>query len=438
MYVLEIILTISLSETQGEPLPSSADPRSRTSSVTSDGLNRSVKMETSSQPSLGMGSVGDSLGSPGKSLTPKANENQGAPSDFNQMSGDFAASNYSNIGHSNKRSRSVALPETYNTLPPRNAPPRPGTGGFDLPTSNHGFDEPSQPPGFAEIYTEGPGSGYHSYPATPQLHLLRIPEEHPVVPGLSYAHETSPWCSSASSTASTQSEGSRNAPYWSRGEDRTASTVSMSDWPVPVAGVPQWSHTILATPQDVSNSGFDSILDHYEGPYTTISRAIPPCPRTMLNVSSSAGFYPMDAVVGIPTMSAYKPFASSLSSIGQFTDSTLEVAQRKKSLVGSPHLGDLSINTLTSYASQTQDLEVYIESYFLHFHQFFPLVHRPSFDKNNDNLLTFAMAAIGTQYHSTIEARTKGSELNRFTRRGIDLVRFPLLAHYFILLAKQI
>lgn len=178
----------------------------------------------------------------------------------------------------------------------------------------------------------------------------------------------------------------------------------------------------MPAPQDVQNSGYDSILDQYEGSYAPLPQTMPPG-RALLNASSSVGFYPMEAAVGIPAISGYKNFVPH-TSIPQFADCALGNDQRKKSLVGSPHLGDLSINTITAYASQTQDLKVYIDSYFQYFHHFFPIVHQPTFDRNSDSLLTFAMAAIGTQYHSSIEARTKGAELNKTTRRGIDLVGF--------------
>lgn len=377
-------------------------------------------MEASPQQSMSS-SVVESQDSPGKSVTPKATENQVTSSNFGQSSTNFTTGKFTTPGNPNKRSRSVALPETYDALPPRNAPPRPSSGNYSLANPNNFVDQVQ--PVFAECYTDGRNPGFHQYPATPQLHLLHIPEEHTVVPGLSYPHESSPWCSSASSTASTQSEGSRGVSYWSRG-DRTASTVAMSDWQVPVVGVPQWSHTIMAAPQDVQNSGYDSILDHYEGSYAPLPQAMPPGPRALLNASSSVGFYPMEAAVGIPIISTYKNFVPH-SSVPRFADCILENGQRKKSLVASPHLGNLSIDTITAYASQTQDLEVYIDSYFQYFHNFFPIVHRPTFDPNSDSLLTLAMAAIGTQYHPTIEARSKGAELNKSTRRGIDLVGSP-------------
>ena len=426
----------SLSDSQTEPLPSSGDLRSRTSSVASDGLHQLVKMETSSRSSMGI--TGESPNSPAKSVTPRANETRIATSvNFDQVSEIFPSVGFSTSGNPNKRSRSVAaLPETYNAPSPRNAPPRSRRDNYAISTPN-GSSEQSQP-ALNGIYSESPNSGYHSYPATPQLHLLQIPEEPSVVPGLSYTHESSPWCSSASSTASTQSEGSRVVPYWSRGDDRIASATNMSDWPLPMGGVPQWSNAIMAAPPDVSGSGFDSILDHYEGAYTTSPRTIPHGPRTLLNITSSNGFYPMEAVVGIPTPSSYKPFASpSSGSSSQFANPSMGIDRGNKSLLGSPHLGALSINTGNTYPPQTQDLDIYIESYFGHFHQFFPLVHRPTFDRNSDSLLTFAMAAIGTQYHSTVEARTKGSELNKSTKRGIELVSRSCVAESSRILLKQ-
>jgi hypothetical protein len=354
-----------------------------------------------------------------------------ATSSFSAIPGNFQAINFSTSGNSHKRARSVALPEpdSYGALSPASGPSRSGSGNYELSASN-GFSDASQPR-FDGLYTEPPNTDY-SYPATPQLHLLQIPEE-PLMPGLSYTHESSPWCSSASSNCSTQSEGSRSARYWGQREDRSASTATISDWPAPV-GVPQWSHAMTTTPQDMRGPGFESILDQYDASYTTSPRMTPPGPRQLLDVPNSVGYYHVETAVGTPALSTYsKPFAQHFSaSSSRFTDPGLDIDRRKKGLVGSPHLGALSINTVITYPAQTQNLDLYIDSYFQHFHQFFPIIHRPTFDRNEDSLLTSAMAAIGTQYHATSEARVKGSELNESCRKGIDLVSSSLFSQKYL------
>jgi len=199
--------------------------------------------------------------------------------------------------------------------------------------------------------------------------------------------------------------------------------ASMSDWPASAA-VPQWPcHGLTATPQDMRSPGFESILDQYDAPYTTSPRMASPNPsRQLLDVPNSFGSYFMESV-GTPALSTYnKPLAQHFpASPTRITDPELDIDGRKKELVGIPQLGSLSIGTNSNNTPRSQ-LDIYIASYFQHFHQFFPIIHRPSFNSTEDNLLSTAMAAIGTQYHYTSEARAKGSELNDACRKGIDLV----------------
>ena len=49
-------------------------------------------------------------------------------------------------------------------------------------------------------------------------------------------------------------------------------------------------------------------------------------------------------------------------------------------------------------------------------------MHQPTFDRAGDMLLATAVAAIGTQYLDTPEARANDSELNEACRKGIDFV----------------
>lgn len=85
-------------------------------------------------------------------------------------------------------------------------------------------------------------------------------------------------------------------------------------------------------------------------------------------------------------------------------------------------LARLSATTATTSGYQTHaKLEIYLKSYWQHFHSFFPIVHRPTFELTQDNqLLTFALAAIGSQYHKPAGARTTGYKLNDYCRKAID------------------
>jgi hypothetical protein len=370
-------------------------------------------------------------------------------STFSTITGSFPPVNYSpGPGSSHKRSASQAQlqeSESYPALSPGAGPSRKGSydlspgsgpsrnGSYDLPNSashsrsgsydlpNHSSFAGSSQPAFNDVYGEV-STEFPNYTTTPQLPLLRIPEE-TYIPGLSYTQENSPWCSSASdSTYSTQSDGSRSAQHWVH-RDRSASMASMSDWPAS-ATVPQWPcHGLTATPQDMRSPGFESILDQYDAPYTRSPRMTPPNPsRQLLDVPNSFGSFFMESV-GTPALSTYsKPLAQHFpASPTRITDPGLDIDGRKKELVVTPQLGSLSIGTNVTYTPQSQ-LDIYIASYFQHFHQFFPIIHRPSFNSTEDSLLSTAMAAIGTQYHHNPEARTKGSELNDACRKSIDLV----------------
>ena len=414
------------SETQGEKAYKSGEPRSRTTSIVSDGLTPPMKVNTP-QPTI----AGPSESSPSESVTPRMsnmNENQMRSSQsFNSSPGNFQAGNYGASPNSHKRPRT--LPDGH--LSPRSAPSRSGSGQFD-PSSSNQFTNSSSQAVFDELY-EAPNSNY-AYTTTAQLPILHIPEEI-LMPGLTHTHENSPWCSPASSNCSTQSEGSRSATYWTPREERQNSTTAIPDWPAPMA-VPQWSNTLTSTPQDLRGPGFsDSILDQYNDvSYPASSRMGTPGPRPLLEVPNAGGYYHEETAVGTPTLPTYsKPFTQSFSAASpRFSDHRLEHDGRKKTLVGSPSVGNLNINTVITYSTQQQNLDIYIDAYFQHFHRFFPIIHRPTFDQNDDYLLSCAMASIGTQYHATIEARTKGSELNESCRKSIDLVSNLPFEHLFV------
>jgi hypothetical protein len=130
--------------------------------------------------------------------------------------------------------------------------------------------------------------------------------------------------------------------------------------------------------------------------------------------------------VGTPALSTYsKPIAQ------LFSASSSRVSDPGLVGINAPgpktQLGRLSAPTPSTSNHQTQpQLNDYLTSYWQHFHSIYPIVHRPTFHPTEDNqILTYALAAIGTQYHNNPEARKTGSELNELCRRAIDIVSFP-------------
>ena len=132
--------------------------------------------------------------------------------------------------------------------------------------------------------------------------------------------------------------------------------------------------------------------------------------------------------VGTPALSTYnKPIAQ------LFSASPSRVSNAGLASINTPRaktqLGRMSADsTITTNYQAQPHLDTYLISYWQHFHTLFPIVHRPTFNTNEDNhLLTSAMAAIGSQYQNTPEARTAGSELNELCRKSIELVSLFLM-----------
>ena len=140
--------------------------------------------------------------------------------------------------------------------------------------------------------------------------------------------------------------------------------------------------------------------------------------------SSSYGNFFMETV-GTPALSTYisKPLAQHFPACPSRTSNPgLDILRGKKDLVESHHLSTFPINTTSAFQQSQPQLDIYIASYWQSFNNFFRIVHRPTFDLVDHDLLKFAMAAIGTQYHDSNEARAKGIELNDYCKKNIDLV----------------
>jgi hypothetical protein len=68
-------------------------------------------------------------------------------------------------------------------------------------------------------------------------------------------------------------------------------------------------------------------------------------------------------------------------------------------------LGGLTINSPSSPRHSLEQLDIYILSYWASFDPLYPIIHRGTFNASENRLLAFAMAAIGTQYHSALDVR---------------------------------
>lgn len=418
-------------ETQGEKPYKSPSGRSRETSSPADNRTPPLKVETPSQGDP-MATVPQS--SPSDSITPRTTASiDGSMTVYSAMSGNFHAVNFSPRASPHKRSASEAqLPgaDPYSAVSPgTSGPPSnfnhmsasfPTSSGPDL--SNQGnYGRPIHEE-FEGMYSETNNSNFTNYNTPHALPLLRIPEE-PYIPGLSYTQDNSPWCSSASdSTYSTQSDGSRNGRHWGH-RARSASVNTAPDWS---AGIPQYSpHGIIGTPHDLRGPQFESMLDQYETPYTSPRMTPPASTRQLLDVPNSFGGYYMESV-GTPALPTYnKPLAQLFSSASpsrvSVSDAGLVSIDKRQKMDSPQQLGGMSMLALkTSYPPQLSQLDTYISSYWEFFNQLFPIIHHGTFDPTTDMLLSSAMAAIGTQYHDTVEARQRGVELNKYCRESID------------------
>ena len=418
-------MLIAYSETQGEKPYKAGDHRSsRASSTDTESRTPDLKVE----PSATFGNAIQA--SPTDSMTPRttgSGDSSMTTTSFNTITSSFQAVNFSPSSSQKRTASEAQLADTegYPSTSPGPSTSR-ATGSFERTPDNNNFTSDVQQ-AFGDPFGDGGASQFTNYTTTPQqplLPLLRIPEEN-WIPGLSY--NNSPWCSSASdSTYSTQSDCSRNGPHLTP-RDRSQSIATLQDWPLS-AGT-HWSpHGLSTTPQEIRSPGYDAMFDRYEThtPFASPRMNSPISSRgQLLDVpSSSYGNFFMETV-GTPALSTYisKPLAQHFPACPSRTSNPgLDILRGKKDLVESHHLSTFPINTTSAFQQSQPQLDIYIASYWQSFNNFFRIVHRPTFDLVDHDLLKFAMAAIGTQYHDSNEARAKGIELNDYCKKNIDLV----------------
>lgn len=336
---------------------------------------------------------------------------------------------------SHKRSREEALgPETdpYSTMTPEGSRAAPNYGGhIHTYSSNSGTDltrhsyGQSLGQGFNSMY-ETPDNAFSNNfvtsPIMPRI-SLRIPgtDEGAYYSGMSRTQDNSPFPSSSASdsTYSTQSERS----HW--GSHRGRSGSNAGDW---ASGVPFSPHSgLMTTPQELRNSQFDSILDHYNTNYTPPQSTPPTAPRHLEIPGSSPYVYTYMEPVGTPALSNFIPKAQIFSaSPTGISDSRLGGVDRRQKMEPSQQFGALSIasNMVSSFSRHSPQLDVYISSYWNSFHQRYPIVHKGTFNPDASSFLTNAIAAIGTQYHDSVEARKEGMEMNELCKKNIGTVSY--------------
>ncbi|QSZ31618.1 hypothetical protein DSL72_001185 [Monilinia vaccinii-corymbosi] len=418
---------IRQSETQGEKAYKSSDLRSRASSSASESAPQKLE-PTPHGMSMTLGQI-----SPNDSTTPRSSagtENSGAAATFNPIGGNFQNAEYASGGSRNGAVGQNQLTDTevYTAASPgpvsSRAPSSYGemTSTFNVrPMPEFSDQDPYRAASFQVLYPEE-ASPFPGYSASLALPLLRIPEE-PYMPSLLYTQDNSPWCSSSASesTYSTQSESSRTGRIAHRG--RTGSLVTAPEWSIPVPSV-QWTHGMTSTTQDIRSPPYETVMEVYDAPYTP-PRMSPPS-RQLLDVSGFGGYY-MESV-GNPHTSTYnKHLAQTFlpASPSRLPNPRLAVLNRgSKELVGSQQLEtSTNVGKMISSPSHSaaSNLDSYISLYWNSFNELFPFIHRGTYAQKKHLLITFAMAAIGTQYHPNLEARNHGVEFHTYCTKTIPL-----------------
>lgn len=282
------------------------------------------------------------------------------------------------------------------------------------------FDDSSSTPKISNVGGEAqPDSSTNSN--TPGFRHLESLQKS-LVTGLSYTQESFFWCLPASCGTPSQSEAVRDRSYWYLKETRNSSTTATSET-VTAAG-PRLTQALKGAVQSSRTLDSEPDQEQYNGMSCSDSLSIHSPLDRLPNFPAPTDYYRMDAIIAAPTIPVFDrtlPQPRPASS-PRFAHADMEICRRSEGEL--PLMAPRTVNpsTIDAYLAPHQNLDKYIDSYFLYFHQFVPIIHRPTFKQAENSLLTCAMAAIGTQYHGALEARAKGSELNEACREVLSLV----------------
>jgi hypothetical protein len=406
------------SETQGEQPCNPLGPRSRASSSPSDG--RTPPLTVGTPLTRGESAIANQT-STADYMSPRTSANtDGSMMSFSTITDSIIAPNFSPAPPFERSARGSQLAGADPTVSPRF-----GVSNYDTsPSQRSGPNSPDQggysrqaQPDYSEIYPERTNADFSNTVALHALPFLQIPED-TKTPDLSHTQGNSPRGSPASdSSYSTRSDGFRTSRPWSH-RARSASVHTAPDW---LATDAQLSppYGVIGTPQ----RKFDSSLEKYGMPHMS-PRITPPSLSRQPDIPIPFGGDYMESV-GTPALTTYgRPLAQDFSaSTSQESDPRLGGADIKRKEWTEPRLGTLYMSARMVHSAPLDD--PYMSSYWEHFDRLFPIVHRGTFDTTENSLLSSAMAAIGTQYYNTTDARRKGIELNHLCRGNINHVSLP-------------
>jgi hypothetical protein len=303
------------------------------------------------------------------------------------------------------RSKSVTLPnrDLYNALSPSAAHRRSGSGDYDTRsgtiTSSPSTLQATSP------FHNSPTSGT---PATfSSLQMLQVPISSPATP-LSFSQNRSSWFPSDSGVYPMSQISSQHDIAWD------------------ILGVPAPAPLSAASSQSVwsisaasANSQFtDMLVGIYTEPIPNVNGGDilmqPFCSNPPIAVHDTKVDH-MYQLVTSPVIMHGTPML-------QFTDSMLtnSPASQASFLEHSLHSG--AGIPIISHEQQSFPLAIYIESYFQHFHQSHPVVHKPSYAAGINQHLDWAMASIGCQYQASPSARSDAVTLHDMAKTEIGIV----------------
>lgn len=176
--------------------------------------------------------------------------------------------------------------------------------------------------------------------------------------------------------------------------------------------------------QDLRTPPYETVVEACDATYTP-PRMSPPS-RPLFDVPGFGGYY-MESVGNPHTSTYHKHFAQTYpASPSRLSNPRLAILDRgSKELVG-PRQLETSMNMETIISppshSATSNLDNYLSLYWNNFDKLYPFIHRGTYIQNQNSLLTFAMAAIGTQYHPNPQARKHGADLHTYCTKTIPSV----------------
>jgi hypothetical protein len=269
------------------------------------------------------------------------------------------------------------------------------------------------------------GQIFHGPKASHGVPMLTLQVPDPNCPPALTSYTNSPWGYSSDSTWSTpNSDVNRFGGGFPR--DRSSSVPTISDWNSQHAwGSPQFGNATLQTQR---NAGLDPVPEHYESPPYLDPRFSPPLPYRIGAGAGLTGDFNVE-LVGTPTpvTSLFRPYTQSFSaSTPRASKPEFPIFPRGQyQLVDSPHIG-LSSNSMGATPS-IGSLEDCVASYKTNLEPLYSIIHPQIYTLPQNELVTHAMAALGSQLLDRPEHRKIGILLHRTCNRMIvNQVRLAL------------